>query len=226
MNALMVVGVIVNAFEGLVYGLAGGYVGFAIYTLIAVGISVVGMIVIATGSKKAGAILVIIGAIGFVPIGLIAIFGARRVLNEAKWEQASTARDKFGLNPLITAAGDKNPEVITTLLKAGADIEARELHYGNTALLWAAWNNPNPEVIATLLIAGADIEARDKFGLTPLMYTAIRNKNPENMITTLLKAGADAKAKNKAGMTAFDYAKNNYSLRGTDALKQLEEASK
>jgi hypothetical protein len=46
------------------------------------------------------------------------------------------------------------------------------------------------------------------------------------MITVLLKAGADAKVKDKFGKIAFDYAQIRYELKGTDALKQLEEASK
>ena len=33
-------------------------------------------------------------------------------------------------------------------------------------------------------------------------------------------------AKDKEGKTAFDYAQNNHKLKGTDALNQLEEASK
>jgi hypothetical protein len=41
-----------------------------------------------------------------------------------------------------------------------------------------------------------------------------------------LKAGADAKAKDSVGETAFDYAQYNENLKGTDDLKQLEEASK
>ena len=74
---------------------------------------------------------------------------------------------------------------------------------------------------------GADPKAHDTSGETVLMWAAAQNKNPE-VISTLLKAGADARAKDSAGRTAFDYAKSNYSLRvkGTDALKQLEEASK
>ena len=136
------------------------------------------------------------------------------------------ARNKDDMTPLMCAAEtNKNPEVITTLLKAGADIKARDLHYSHTPLMWAGWNNPNPEVITTLRKAGADIEARDIDGSTPLMKAAGSNSNPE-VVTVLLKAGADAKAKNKAGQTAFDYAKYNQNLKGTDAHKQLEEASK
>ena len=102
------------------------------------------------------------------------------------------ARDTAGMTALMDAAGaNKNPEVITILLKAGADIKARGLHFSQTPLMSAAYNNPNPVVIATLL-----------------------------------KAGADAKAKDNEGKTAFDYAQTNEKLKGTDALKQLEEASK
>jgi ankyrin repeat protein len=46
------------------------------------------------------------------------------------------------------------------------------------------------------------------------------------VITVLLKAGADGTAKDSMGKTAFDYAKNNEKLKGTDAIRQLEEASK
>jgi hypothetical protein len=45
----------------------------------------------------------------------------------------------------------------------------------------------------------------------------------------LLKAGADAKAKDSLGQMALDHAQNNANhaqLAGTDALKQLEKASK
>ena len=45
------------------------------------------------------------------------------------------------------------------------------------------------------------------------------------VITTLLKAGADGKALSNEGKTAFDYAQDNESLKGTDAYRQLLEAS-
>ncbi|MGA2641203.1 MAG: ankyrin repeat domain-containing protein [Spirochaetia bacterium] len=95
-----------------------------------------------------------------------------------------------------------------------------------TPLMLAAKYNQNPEMITTLLKAGADVNAKDtQLGWTPLVYAAQGNQNPE-LILTLLKAGADAKAKDERGQTALDYAKDNYALKGTDALKQLEESSK
>jgi hypothetical protein len=80
-----------------------------------------------------------------------------------------------------------------------------------------------PQSIQAAIDQGADVNARDKDGSTPLIRAAQNNTNPE-VITTLLKAGADAKAKNSSGKTAFDCAKNNAKLKGTDAYWKLNEA--
>jgi ankyrin repeat protein len=110
------------------------------------------------------------------------------------------AQDGFGRTPLMLAAYNQNPEVITTLLTAGADIKARDLDYGFTALMFAALFNQNPEATITLLKAGADINARDKRGGTVLMKAAGYNQNPA-VITTLLEAGADIAARDEFGET-------------------------
>jgi len=134
------------------------------------------------------------------------------------------AVDALHSTALIWAAGGNNVEVIATLLKAGADIKVKALS-GATALMWAANGNRNPAVILALLKAGADINAKNDHGWTPLVYAAKNNPNPE-VVLTLLKAGADAKGKDDYGQTVLDYAQNNYSLNGTDALRELEKASK
>jgi ankyrin repeat protein len=134
------------------------------------------------------------------------------------------ARDEDGFTGLMHAAGfNENPEVITTLLKAGADLMARDTKFGMTPLMLAAAGNQNPEVITTLLKAGADINARDKAGQTPLMVAAYKNENPD-VIMTLLKAGADAKVKDGTRKTAFDYAGDNEKLKDTDAYWTLNDA--
>jgi ankyrin repeat protein len=133
--------------------------------------------------------------------------------------------DTLQETPLMLAAKyNQNPEVIAILLKGGANAKARNI-VGWTPLMEAASRNQNPEVINALLKAGADIKAKGEHGWTSLEYAAAGNHNPE-VITTLLKAGADAKAKDDNEQTALDYAKNNDALKGTDALNQLEEASK
>jgi ankyrin repeat protein len=117
------------------------------------------------------------------------------------------------------------PQNVQAAIDKGEAPNAREKD-GTTPLMYAAGYNQNPQVITTLLEARADINARDRYNnMTPLMYAAWFNQNPE-VITVLLKAGADAKAKSSAGKTAFDFAQYNLKLMGTDAYRQLQEASK
>ena len=132
-----------------------------------------------------------------------------------------------GFTALIGAAAyNKDPKVVTVLLEAGADIEARDSVHGGTALLWAATFNSNPDVISALLKAGANVNAQNTLeGRTALIWAAEEGANPADKIMILLKAGADSKVKDKSGMTALDYAKYNYALKGSVALQQLEEAS-
>jgi ankyrin repeat protein len=130
-----------------------------------------------------------------------------------------------GRRTFIKLVETGTPQQVQTAIDQGEDVNAREKFLGWTALMYAARFNKNPEVITTLLKAGADINARDEIGGTALMAAAMDNQNPD-VIITLLKAAADGKAKDDAGLTAFDHAYRNAKLEGTDALKQLEEASK
>ncbi len=71
------------------------------------------------------------------------------------------ARDNNGWTQLMWAtAFNQNPEVITTLLAAGADPKAHARYgTGGTPLMLATMYNQNPEMITLLLKAGADINA-------------------------------------------------------------------
>ena len=80
-----------------------------------------------------------------------------------------------------------------------------------------------PQEIREAINNGADIEARGERERTPLMYTAWFNQNPE-VITTLLDACADGKVRDIDGKTAFDYAKENEQLKGTDECWRLNDA--
>ena len=77
------------------------------------------------------------------------------------------ARDEDGSTPLHRAAGyNKDPGIISVLLKAGADLKTRD-EWGQTPLHEAASSNGNPDVITALLEAGADPQAQDESGRTP-----------------------------------------------------------
>ena len=130
-----------------------------------------------------------------------------------------------GCTPLMLASlRNPNVDVIRLLLKAGSDVSMKEDKYGRTPLHFAATYNENPEVISLLIKAGADINAKsDRYGITPL-HSAGSAVNPE-AILLLLKAGADPNLRNINGETALDYARKNFVLQGTDALKALEAAT-
>ena len=149
--------------------------------------------------------------------------------------------------PLMQAARyNPNPEVLSVLIKAGADVNART---GKDAGKYSQWSGSalhlaaaggTPEVVSVLINAGAEINARceNKFvyGLdenspdvvvmsywTPLMI-AVQNNENSKVISVLLNAGADAHATEK-GKTALDMAMDIKSLRGTEAMRQLIDAS-
>ena len=103
------------------------------------------------------------------------------------------------------------PVDIEAILKAGADIEARDNKSGkNTPLILAVENRATSEVIEVLLKAGANVEAKNEYGRTPLMWAAWDNEN-HKVIESLLKAGVDIEARDESGETPLIWAaaKNN-----------------
>ena len=103
-----------------------------------------------------------------------------------------------GSKPLHVAAGwARDPAVITVLLAAGADVDARNRHR-YTPLHYAARDNGEPAVIDALAAAGADVNAwatgslphyYREWDVTPL-HEAARNENAA-IAAALLDAGAD-----------------------------------
>ena len=133
------------------------------------------------------------------------------------------ARRQDGATPLMLAAlSNPNPKVLAVLIDAGANVNARG-EDGITPLMVAA-ESSTPGVIELLIDAGADVNPRSTFyRATPLMWAAGFNPNPE-VIALLLDAGADGRAKDREGKTAFDYAKENEALVGTDVYWRLHDA--
>jgi hypothetical protein len=107
--------------------------------------------------------------------------------------------DASGWTPLMYAAGSYSGSLLGTILKAGADVNARSTR-GETALMASAVTGMADE---DLLNAGADVNAVNNVGMTALMLLVQRGHQDE--IKMLLRAGADVRKKDSEGRTVLDY---------------------
>ena len=107
-----------------------------------------------------------------------------------------TKDDKYSRTELMLAAANGHTKIIDTLLRAGANVNAKD-NNGGTALMNAA-RCGRTETVNALLKAGADIHAKDNFGDTALMVA----KNAE-IVNALLNAGAYINATDESGRTAL-----------------------
>lgn len=106
--------------------------------------------------------------------------------------------------PLMIAAAEGHPDVVRTLINAGAAVNAANL-YGRTALMFAAQYGFD-DILLALVEKGADVNlvSNDKEGLSALMAASARGR--KGVVEILLKNGADVNAKSRQGMTSLDYA--------------------
>lgn len=97
--------------------------------------------------------------------------------------------------------------VVLELLRAGADVDARDRH-GQTALMVAA-HRGHREVVEALASGGADLNVAAKYNLTALMLAIVAGHVA--VARTLARAGADLSVRGSgapgfAGKTAYDLA--------------------
>ncbi|XP_030637543.1 NF-kappa-B inhibitor beta [Chanos chanos] len=90
-----------------------------------------------------------------------------------------------GVTALHLAVQKGNYDIIGMLLKAGADVNQRDLSSGRSPLHWAV-ESQKPAVVELLLWAGAMVDQRSYAGHTPL-YCAIHRPNKD--VQELLRAG-------------------------------------
>jgi ankyrin repeat protein len=134
--------------------------------------------------------------------------------------------DWVGATPFLLAAKFLNPEIMRTLVDAGAD-PSIPMDDGSTPLMVAAglaWANGfdrrsvylvggvNPpdekealETVKLAIMLGADVNAANKAGDTALHGAA--GKGYGSVIELLVNAGANLEAKNRRGRTPFAIAK-------------------
>lgn len=100
--------------------------------------------------------------------------------------------------PLITAS---DPKVISLLLAAGADPEARLSGYPALMLFVDSGNKP---AVEALMKGGANINAKGRDGSTALHLAT--KKGDTEMIKLLIAHKADVNARDNQGLTPLDYA--------------------
>jgi ankyrin repeat protein len=139
------------------------------------------------------------------------------------------ARDIWETTPLMHS----HPEVISFMLEAGADRDAKD-HLGRNALMHAS-RKGLADSVRILLEVGADFTAQDSTGLTALMLAAGPGSgetkfgmksvqveaDPVQTAELLLRAGVDHRAESNEGKIALMYAKEN----GRENLMALLEVA-
>lgn len=102
---------------------------------------------------------------------------------------------------------NKNPGIVTELIKKGADTKVRYKNSENTLLITAAGNN-TLQTMEELIKNGADVNAKNYNGRTA-MFNAVLGKvaaDVEAKIALLKKNGADINAQDKGGETPLYHA--------------------
>jgi ankyrin repeat protein len=120
---------------------------------------------------------------------------------------------------LWTAAKDDDVRTLHRLLRAGADIEAKDAR-GYSALMLAAYSG-SVQAFEFLLACGADPNTSDASGNTVLMGAAFKGHG--YFVAKLVAAGADLRTTNEAGMDARAFAANFGRANIVELLDRLSE---
>lgn len=110
-----------------------------------------------------------------------------------------SANDILGNTPLVMAAMLQDTELVSNLIKNGANVNEKCLPAASS--LYVAVHLNNEDLVNILLSNGADINARDHQGETAL-HVACTGAN-KRLIKILIHKGADLSVENKYGKTPF-----------------------
>lgn len=117
------------------------------------------------------------------------------------------SKTRNGYTALFIASVDwtSHPDIIDTLIRHGADVNAKSFVEKWTPLLLASSDVLTDEsVVRRLVEAGAQINDSNVFGMTPLMYVA--ELGSDGLVEYLLKNGADPRLTTKDGLSAIHMA--------------------
>jgi ankyrin repeat protein len=157
---------------------------------------------------------------GWTPLHLAAKAGHTNVMEVLCGHKAdieSKNQSEGGLTPLLLASGKDRPDTVTWLLRAGANVNARD-NGGSTALHWAAYFcQANVAVVLLCRMSDKTVAAKDDNGNTALHLAA---SEKSGKVAELLSRRMDEDTltvKNVAGQTAFSIAADN----GDKAVLQI-----
>lgn len=100
----------------------------------------------------------------------------------------------------IAAGHTESPEIISQMLKNGANVNIQD-DLGGTPLLAASLSSKSPEIIKILLKNGANINIKTKEGNNALHMAVMYNCHSIDVIKTLVKYGLDVNSKDNMGAT-------------------------
>lgn len=136
-----------------------------------------------------------------------------RAVGAAIARGASANAEKGGYTVLMIAAMGGKAEIVSMLIRKGADVHRRN-RWGATALIFAA-EKGDKSIVRSLIRAGADVNAKEQDGGTAL--TAAARAGQVGIVRLLLKEGAD--------ITATEYGRKAWMLAAeeghTDVVKIL-----
>jgi hypothetical protein len=116
---------------------------------------------------------------------------------------SSDARDAQGVPAICLAVRSGDRDIVNTLLKAGADVNAVSKDRGSSALIDSAMGQ-FLDIGADLLAAGADVNVKSKDGQSALIFAV--GLNDKGFTEMLLKAGANPDESDALGVSARKYA--------------------
>ena len=158
-----------------------------------------GDVEVARALLAAGALVDAANDFGVTPLSLAVTHGSIRMvaLLLASGARANLALPS-GETPLMTAARAGSLDAVTLLLDRGAHVNHQESTKGQTALMWALFED-HVDVARFLADRGADIHLRSHSGMTPLLFAA-RQGNLD-AVRLLLGRGARIDEPNADGVT-------------------------